>query len=135
MPGSAVREATMKLLYEAEMSGPDNEDTLDALIGFTPDQEDLRYIEAVLVAVRDNAYALDSEIERYAVGWTIDRIAKVDLCILRLALTEIILLRDARIPTAVSIDEAVNLTKTFSTPEAGAFVNGILGSIVRARGE
>ena len=134
MPRTAAREATMKLLYEAEMGGPGGDETLEGLLGFVPGKEDVPYIEAVLLAVRDHAPAIDGIIEKHASGWSIERIAKVDLCILRLALAEMTVLRDPGIPTAVSINEAVELSKGFSTLEAGAFINGILGSAARELG-
>ena len=75
---------------------------------------------------------LDAIIERYAEGWTLSRMPSLDRNILRLALAEIVCFDD--IPTSVSIDEAVDLAKEYSTAESGAFVNGILGSFARERG-
>ena len=70
---------------------------------------------------------IDEKISRYAVNWTIDRIAKVDLAILRLAIFELEYRPD--IPPIVSINEAVDLAKTFSSAESKRFVNGILDKV------
>ena len=62
-------------------------------------------------------------------GWVINRISKVALAVLRLAIYEIKYEDD--IPDAVSIDEAVEICKTYSTSEDASFVNGVLGTVVR----
>ena len=72
---------------------------------------------------------IDAAIERHAIGWTIGRMAGVDRNLLRIAMYEILHLPD--IPPSVSVDEAVELAKRYSTAESGRFVNGILGSALR----
>lgn len=80
--------------------------------------------------VYNNLEEIDSVIAVNLSGWTISRISKVSLAILRLAVYEIKYMED--IPTAVSIDEAVELCKKYSTADDASFVNGVLGSIVKA---
>ncbi|MBV9866631.1 MAG: transcription antitermination factor NusB [Abitibacteriaceae bacterium] len=75
---------------------------------------------------------LDAFITRYAAGWTLERMANADRNLLRLALYEIIYRDD--IPQSVSINEAVELAKRYSTADSAKFINGILGSFVRERG-
>ncbi|MGB0259215.1 MAG: transcription antitermination factor NusB, partial [Coraliomargarita sp.] len=72
----------------------------------------------------DNIEKIDDEIMSHASNWTFDRIAKVDLSILRLAIHE--LLHRTDIPPIVSINEAIDLSKTFSNPDSKRFINGIL---------
>ncbi len=79
-----------------------------------------------------NIGPLDAVIERYAQGWTLSRMASVDRNILRIALAELVHFED--IPVSVSIDEAVDLAKEYSTEESGKFVNGILGTYAREEG-
>ena len=69
-----------------------------------------------------------SELEAHSKGWPLDRVAPLERSILRLALWEI---RDEVSPPEVAIDEAVRLAKRYSTDDAGSFVNGVLGGIVR----
>jgi N utilization substance protein B len=72
---------------------------------------------------------IDAEIERRAVGWTLDRIAPLERNILRVALFE--LLHRSDVPTEVAIDEAVEAAKELCGAEAPGFINGILGAVAR----
>ena len=69
-------------------------------------------------------------IAKHLIRWTIDRLARVDLAILRLAAYEIFYRDD--IPDAVAVNEAVELSHRFSTEEAGPFINGVLGNLLRS---
>ena len=79
--------------------------------------------------VYDNLETIDRHIAETSSAWDISRISKVDLAIMRLAVYEI--LYDDKIPEGTSINEAVELAKAFSSEDAGKFVNGVLGKIVR----
>ena len=81
-------------------------------------------------AVIGRRAAIDAIVAKYLVNWTIERLARVDLSILRLAVFELLCRKD--IPAAVVINEAVELSHVYSTEEAGAFINGVLGNINRA---
>ena len=74
-----------------------------------------------------NLKDIDNEIGNAAENWSIERICKVDLAIMRVAAFE--LLRRADIPSAVSINEAVDLSKMFSNADSKRFVNGVLDKI------
>ena len=74
---------------------------------------------------------IDTEIESYAVDWSLSRITKVSLAILRLAICEILYFDD--IPVSVSINEAVELAKKYASEKDGSFINGVLGSVARAQ--
>ena len=73
---------------------------------------------------------LDETISEYSRGWTVDRIAPLDLNVLRVALFEI---EHERVPIEVAIDEAVEIAKEYCGADAPKFINGILGAIVRER--
>ena len=75
---------------------------------------------------------LRQEIEANATNWSVERIARIDGIILRLALAEILYM--SNVPARVSIDEAVELAKQFSTEDSFSFVNGVLDAVVRQRG-
>lgn len=79
----------------------------------------------------DHLPEIDTEIERYAVDWSLSRITKVSLAILRLAICEILYFDD--IPASVSINEAVELAKKYAEKKDSSFINGVLGSVARAR--
>jgi N utilization substance protein B len=73
---------------------------------------------------------LDETIAAYAKGWTVDRIAPLDLNVMRVALFEI---EEGEVPVEVAIDEAVEIAKEYCGADAPKFINGILGAIVRER--
>jgi len=80
--------------------------------------------------VYENLEVIDGHIAETSSAWDISRISKADLAIMRLAVYEI--LHDEKIPDGSSINEAVELAKAFSGEDAGKFVNGVLGKIVRS---
>lgn len=80
----------------------------------------------------ENKERVDKIIEALAVGWKLDRIARIDLAILRLAIVELLIgLEEPPPADPVVINEAVVLAKKFSTEDSGKFVNGILASVVK----
>ena len=87
-------------------------------------EEDRRRIVARYVEIIDKLDDIDKRISEVSKGWTIDRIGKVELAVLRLAVYEIVY--DDNIPTSVAINEAVELSKKFGPQDSYSFVNGIL---------
>ena len=87
--------------------------------------------ENIVKAVFDNLDAIDEKISQYLRKWTIDRIPKVDLAVLRLAAGEILFVDD--IPDNVSANEAVEITRKYSGEERVAFINGVLGNLIREK--
>ena len=79
--------------------------------------------------VNEKEEELDSVISKYSKGWKISRISKVNVAILRLAVYELKYVDE--VPQSVSINEAVELAKKYSSKEDSAFINGLLGSVVR----
>lgn len=128
MARSTARAAAMQLIYEKLMGGS-GEDTLDALISFTPEGDDQAYIDRVVAGVAAHAEEIDTLISHYSPSREIGRIARVDLCILRLALYE--MRYDNDTPESVVINEAVELAKRFSEPSSARFINGVLGAVSR----
>ena len=131
MARKTARQVAMQLIYQYELGGEGVSSTIEESMD-KPDlnADDMAYIQAMLDGTGEKQQELDELIGRYAVGWTLERIAKVDLSILRLALYEMLFCES--IPQGVSINEAIELAHTFSTPEAASFINGILGSVSRA---
>jgi N utilization substance protein B len=119
------RERALGLLYEAEMKGQPVSAVVEGL-PMPPDQFAQTLVDRT-AAETDRANALIADT---AVGWPIDRMAVVDRLVMRMAVAE--LLDPNGPPVAVVIDEAVELAKTYSTEESGAFVNGILSTIAAA---
>jgi len=131
-PPSARRQnriAAMQFLYMCESNRPD--DLGAALRLFFENREKERdyyaFAEELAHGAWEKREVVDSVIREYAKNWAFHRIAKVDLAILRLAIYELTYRLD--IPPIVTINEAIDLAKEFSDPEARRFVNGILDKV------
>lgn len=120
------RKCAVQFLYQWELNEP--EQLNDALRVFIEDQQEPReyyaFAEELVHGALEHIKEIDAEILTHAANWTFDRIAKVDLAVLRLAIHE--LLHRTDIPPIVSINEAIELGKLFSNPESKRFINGIL---------
>ena len=130
MDRTSARAAAMKLLYEWEMGGDGGEETRVGMLEIQPGEKETEYMEALYEGVKANVQAIDETIEKFAVGWKIDRIMRVDLTILRLAIYE---LNYTDLSDAVAVNEALELARAYSTPEAVSFINGVLGSMIRSK--
>lgn len=86
------------------------------------------YIMKIAKTYKANSVNVDEQIKKYAYGWDIDRLVRMDKDILRISITELLYIKDA--PIKVAIDEAVELAKKYSTDDSASFVNGILGKVV-----
>ena len=89
------------------------------------------YAKEIIEGVVAHGDEIDELIETYAQGWTLERMPAVDRNVLRLATFEVLYVDD--VPDAVAVSEALNLVRDLSTDESPAFVNGVLGNIVRDR--
>ncbi len=119
----------MKLVYEWEMGGDGGEDTRLNLLEIQPDDENKAYVDELAAGVQAHVDEVDRLISAHAIGWSLERITRVDLAILRLAAYE---MRFGGTAGAVAINEAVEMSKKYSTEKAGAFINGVLGAIMRS---
>lgn len=93
------------------------------------DEIDLVYITKLLKGIQDNVQELDSEISKYLKNWKLNRLNKVDLCILRIGAYELLFSKD--VPSAVCINEAVELGKKYSDEKSASFINGLLDSLLK----
>ncbi len=128
MDRTGARTAAMMLVYEWEMGGDGGEDTREGMLELQPDEKEFKYMEMLFNGVLDNKSEIDAAIAKYAVGWKLDRIARVDLSIMRVAAYEIMY---TQLPKGVAVNEALELARTYSEPKAVSFINGVLGSLVR----
>ena len=134
MKRKEARELCMQLVYEMIIK---DEFSLFGYHLFTQENPEAAetnpYIDNVLNAVITHHQDVDQLIRQYAIDWQIDRIARVDLAILHVAMAEMNDLAD--IPSHVSVNEAIEMAKKFSTEQSSSFVNGILGTYLKDRGE
>ncbi len=86
------------------------------------------YAVRLVSAFIENKEEIDSKIKEFSKDWDVERLVKIDRDILRIAITEILRFED--VPKGVSIDEAVEIAKKYSTEESSRFINGILGQVV-----
>lgn len=137
MSRTSAREAAMKLLYQYSITGELTKASLtdapDVLNTESLDQDNLCYIDKILDDFENKCEEIDAIISMNSKSWKLERIAKVDLAILRLALYEILYIEE--IPQKVTINEAVELAKKYSAEKSYQFVNGLLGGYLRNRGE
>ncbi len=120
------RVAALQYLYAWSINPPDN--PVDDLRIFFESQEQPRdhyaFGEELIDGVIKNQAAIDAQIKVLAQNWEFERIAKIDLAILRIAMFEMLHRRD--IPPVVSINEAIDISKQFSNADSKRFINGIL---------
>jgi transcription antitermination protein NusB len=119
---SEARERALDLLYEADAKGMSVADVLAAL-PVRPDALAVLLVEGVATRREE----IDALLSKHSRGWTLERMPVIDRTVLQVAVFE--LMDRSDVPTAVVIDEAVELAKRFSTDDSGRFVNGMLSTI------
>ncbi len=119
---SDARERALYLLYEAHSKGIVPSDTIDLQV-IEPDE----LTQELVRGVSERIDTLDHEIAARAKGWTLARMPVLDLNVMRLGAYE--LFERPHVPTAVVLNEAVELAKRFSTDDSGRFVNGVLAAM------
>lgn len=101
----------------------------EALYAKFPDETQEKYIRMLVKGAFEHGPELDDYISRYAVGWSFARIPRVAAAIMRVAMYEMLYMPE--IPNAAAINEAVEIAKSYETPEVVSFINGILGTFAR----
>ena len=127
---SKARKRALDILYAAELRGQDPVVELDAAIA--ADEGPTNSYTADLVrGVADHRARIDELLTTYSQAWTLDRMPAIDRNALRIGAFELLYADD--VPAAVAVSEAVALVRNLSTDESPAFVNGVLGSMLRDR--
>ncbi len=112
-----------------EMSGNSVDKVMQDLVGFHREDETVKeFARSHIEKTHENQTKLDDYIRKFAANWEFERIAILDRIILRMAICEFLHFWD--IPPKVSIDEAIELSKSYSTDQSSRFVNGILDSVL-----
>lgn len=128
-----LREQIFKLLFRVEFNKPDEmveqRDLFFEENEFEVSEKDQTHITEKTNKIIEKLQEIDEAINREAKGWTTERMGKVDLTILRLAVFEIEY--DEDVPTSVAINEAVELAKKFGRDESAGFVNGVLAKFAK----
>lgn len=130
MNKSEAREALFKVMYAIEFQKELSEEKIDMIIESNEieDKDIIKYIKKNASRIYDQKENLETEIKSLLKDdWTIERISKINIAILKIAIFEIV---NNEVPYKVSINEAVNLAKKYADDASPAFINGILASIV-----
>lgn len=93
------------------------------------DEVQTKYIVTIVKGVAENLEALDAQIAEHAKGWSLSRLSRITIALLRVALYEMQYVED--VPVGVAINEAVALAKIYDSEETAAFINGVLGTVAR----
>lgn len=133
MSRKTARELAMRLFYEYEMTGEFNFITIEAMQDTLSEEihePDHGYIKELIDGFLHKKEEIDSIINQNLVDWNFDRLSKIDLSIMRIALYE---LKYLNVPYKVAINEAVELAKQYSGDKSPSFINGVLGGYVNSQ--
>lgn len=125
------REQAFIILFEKSFNA---DMTADEIISIAVEAEVIsedKYTKKLVNTAEEHMEEIDSLIEKNLKGWTMSRISKVSLALIRMAIAEIKYFED--VPTGVSINEAVEICKIYGSDEDKSFVNGLLGSVSRSK--
>lgn len=123
-----VREKVLQILYAYELNNENLMALTQSLLADVDDENDRKFGEELVNRVLINRKTLDEKIRSRINNWEINRVALIDKLLLRIAICEILFFPD--IPPKVSINEAIEIAKEFSTAGSGKFINGILDAIL-----
>jgi N utilization substance protein B len=122
------RELALKVLFQIDLVNTNMEEALKYNFESNELSKEVKEFTIILVrGVISNLAEIDKEIKSYTNNWSLERITNIDRNILRIAIYEILYMNN--IPKSVSINEAVELAKKYSTKSSFSFVNGVLGKI------
>lgn len=124
-----IREHTMQVIFQMDAQGNFDYNNLQPI---SENEKAFKKQKSadVLIALSDNLHEIDNIISKNIENWTIDRLPKTELAILRNAVTEIIYIDS--IPVKVSINEAVRMAKKYGDEKSYAFINSVLSKIVKS---
>lgn len=125
-----AREAALRVLYEIEVGKANIRDAIEvAVLEMDVTHQLANYMEQLVKETRRLREELDARLSRYLNDYDITRLATIDRNILRIAAYELLYVPE--MPPAVTINEAIEIAKRYSTSESGRFINGVLGSLLR----
>ena len=145
MTRANARELAVHLIYSREFTGETPEQAVtnrlekeyytnlsqeNHVYTDRPNKQQMAYLDTVVTGVANRCEELNETIQKFAIGWDINRISKLTRTVMQLAIFEILYMED--VPTGVAISEAVRIAKMYDGDDTGSFVNGILGAFARS---
>ncbi len=127
-----ARILALQFLYQIDIRGVDVLPVMEEFLSSEPG-ESASYAKSLITGCVEKREELDAEIAKWSENWDIKRMATVDRNVLRIASYELLFVDD--IPPKVAMDEAIELAKEFGDADSPSFINGIVDSIYRSRGE
>ena len=125
------RELALQALYQMEMTGDSSPAAVDSfLVHFEGNAQAKEFARRLVCGAVGERAEIDRLIDRALTNWKLDRLAKVDFLILRLAAYELVFCAD--IPTSVSLDEAIEIAKRFGSEDSASFINGVLDHVAQS---
>jgi transcription antitermination factor NusB len=128
-----ARQIVVKALYEMEMGDLSGDDVRQRVESKCRPAEMRQFARRLVDATLEHLQLIDDTIIKVAENWDIERMAVIDRNLLRMGTAEIVFLDD--VPDKVTINEAIEIAKRFSTENSGRFVNGILDKVARIKGD
>lgn len=135
MSRKIAREVAFKVIFELAFQHEESASKLYEDLIDTSDEkyeiteEDELYVNEIIAGIQSNEASIDEKIKSHLKDWSFERISKIDVAILRLAIYEILYRKD--IPYKVSVNEAIELAKIFSEDSSPAFINGVLAEVLK----
>jgi len=130
MKRRAAREIVFRVLYQSEIGVFELDPTLcQVLDEVKPSPEVLEYARLLVLRIGEHREEVDAVISNVSKHWRLDRMAVTDRNILRIAVSELLYIKE--VPARVAIDEAIELAKKYGDEGSGRFVNGILDAVAR----
>lgn len=123
-----LREKVLQILYAYEMNGEGLSVLMEGILTEIETEDDKEFCRSIVNKVLANKKELDRKIEERVSNWEMNRIATIDRILLRMGIAEINYFPD--IPPKVSINEVIEISKNYSTPNSSKFINGILDTIL-----
>ena len=125
-----AREFAFKMIFETLFKDGDESLSFNAISeNKTLNEQDLKFYQELFDAYKNNTNEVEGIIKEQCEGYELDRVYKVDLALLFLAVSEI---KYVKTPPSIFINEVLNLSKKYSTDKSGSFINGILAKVVKS---
>ncbi|MDD6154762.1 MAG: transcription antitermination factor NusB [Eubacteriales bacterium] len=129
MNRTEARDFMMKIIFEMEAQNTFNTEDEEKVLAKAGSEQG-KYCKDILESFVTNKDSIDEIIQNNSTGWKLKRMPKTDLATLRLAVTELLYVKD--IPVAVSVNEAVDIAKMYGTEQSAGFINAVLAKVIKS---